>query len=169
MLLLAAPVAQARVVVVATGTARAALIDIRTRVPALSPRLPGATRAVAAAPDGSRAYVSAGRGVAMIDLNSGLVVGGLPVQGVPAALAVSPDGQRLYAARKGGIEVIDPLGINSLGVLMLAGTPLDLAVTATRAVVVQRDTVAILDLQTGHVVKRRTLAGAAGVDIDDDG
>src|SRR4051812_35700567 len=135
----------------------------------MSPKLPGAVRAVAAAPDGSRAYVSAGRGVAVIDLNTGLVVGGLPVHGVPAALAVSPDGQRLYAARKDGLEVIDPLGIKPLGVLALAGTPLDLAVTATRAVVVQRERVTTLDLQTGRVVKHRKLAGAAGVDIDDGG
>src|SRR3954471_10445448 len=110
------------------------MIDTRSNVPTASPALPGATRAVAAAPDGSRAYVAAGRGVAVIDLATGKarggvpppggpggVGGGVPRQGVPAAIAVSPDGQRLYAARRNGLEMIDPLGIKYLGVRALSG------------------------------------------------
>ena len=78
--------------------------------------MPGATRAVAAAPDGARGFATAGRGLAVLDLNARTVIGGVPLSGVPAALAVSPDGARVYAARKNGIEVIDRLAISKLGV-----------------------------------------------------
>ena len=113
---LLAPAAEARVVLVATGGSSLALIDTGSNLATASPPLPGATRGVAAAPDGSRAYVAAGRGIAVIDLATRKVTGGVPLQSVPAAIAVSPDGQRLYAARRGGLEVIDPLGIKALGV-----------------------------------------------------
>ena len=169
-LLCFAPAAQARYVLVATGGSTVALIDTRSNAPTASPELPGATRAVAAAPDGSRGYVAAGRGIAMIDLTSGKVIGGVPLQGVPAAIAVAPDGQRLYSARKSGIEIIDPLGIKHVATLTLSGMPLDLVVTGSRAVVVQAGgKVAILDLTTGHLVRRVKVAGASAVGIDNAG
>ena len=145
---------------VATGTSKVALIDTRDQRGAGGLTVPGATRAVAAAPDGARGFVTAGRGLAVLDLNARTVLGGVPLTGVPAALAVSPDGTRVYAARRNGIEVIDPLAITRVGVRKLAGTPLDLAVTPTRAIVVQAGgKVAVLDLATG---RRRAAAQARG-------
>ena len=125
-----------------------------------------AVQAVAATPDGSRAVLATGRAVSVLDLNTRAVIGGTPLQGVPAALAVSPDGTRAYAARRNGIEVIDLATVRRTGVRALSGMPLDLAVTANRAVVVQSGgKVAVLDLDTGRLVRRLTVRGAAGVSI----
>ena len=88
---------------VATGTSKVALIDTRTNAAPASLAVPGATRSVAAAPDGARGFVTAGRGIAVLDLNARTVMGGVPLSGVPSALAVSPDGTRLYAARRNSI------------------------------------------------------------------
>ncbi len=165
LLLVIAPVAHGRVVVVATGTAQVQLIDTRrTR------RRPvgtiAAVQAVAATPDGSRAVLATGRAVSVLDLHTRAVIGGTPLRGVPAALAVSPDGTRAYAARRNGIEVIDLATVRRTSVRALSGTPLDLAVTANRAVVVQSGgKVVVLNLDTGRAVRRLTVRGAAGVSI----
>ena len=89
LLLVVAPVAHGRVVVVATGTAQVQLIDTRTNAAAPIPVI-AAVQAVAATPDGSRAVLATGRAVSVLDLNTRAVIGGTPLQGVPAALAVSP-------------------------------------------------------------------------------
>ena len=165
LLLVIAPVAHGRVVVVATGTAQVQLIDTRTNAAAPVPVI-AAVQAVAATPDGSRAVLATGRAVSVLDLNTRAVIGGTPLQGVPAALAVSPDGTRAYAARRNGIEVIDLATVRRTGVRALSGMPLDLAVTADRAVVVQSGgKVAVLNLDTGRLVRRLTVRGAAGVSL----
>ena len=116
---------------------------------------PGRTRAVAAAPDGTRAYVASGRTVTMIDLAARIGAGSVLVPGVPLAMAVSPDGARVFAARKGAIDFVDTATAQWVGRRKLSGTPLDLAVTATRAVVVQTGgKVAVLNLTTGRLVRR---------------
>ena len=153
--------------IVATGTSEVALIDTRTNQPLSGVTLPGRTRAVAAAPDGSRGYVAAGRTVSMIDLAARTGAGSIPLQGSPLALAVSRDGTRVYAARKGAIEMIDATTAQRVGERKLSGTPIDLVVTPTRAVVVQAGgKVAVLDLETGRLVRRVKVAGAAGVSMD---
>ena len=81
--------------------------------------------------------------------------------GRPLALATSPDGTRVYAARKGAIDVIDTAAQQIVGKRAVAGTPVDMAVTATRAVVAEGNAVAIVNLQTGHLVRRIALASAA--------
>ena len=70
--LLVPAAAQARVIVVATNTADAVLLDTRSNSVAGTVALPGRTRAVAAAPDGGRAFVAAGITVSVIDLNTRL-------------------------------------------------------------------------------------------------
>ena len=165
LLLVIAPVAHGRVVVVATGTAQVQLIDTRTNAAAPVGAI-AAVQAVAATPDGSRAVLATGRAVSVLDLHTRAVIGGTPLRGVPAALAVSPDGTRAYAARRNGIEVIDLATVRRTSVRALSGTPLDLAVTANRAVVVQSGgKVAVLNLDTGQLVRRLTVRGAAGVSI----
>src|SRR4051812_6418112 len=166
--LLAAPAtASARVVVVATGIPQVALIDVAANAVSGSAAVPGPSLAVAAAPDGTRAYVAAGRGVAWIDLAGAAVAAAVPLPGAPRALAVSPDGARVYAARRGAIDVLDTAGATLAGSRRLKGTPRDLAVTADRAVLVQRGgRVVVLDLVTNHVVRRLRLPGASGVSAD---
>ena len=121
--LLAASSAEARVVIIATGVPQAALLDTRANSLAAPVPVPAATRAVAAAPDGSRAYITAGRGIAIIDLATNTVAGGVPLQGLPAALAISSDGSTLYAARHNGIEVVDVRTPRRVGLRTLSGDP----------------------------------------------
>ena len=69
-LLAAAGSAHARVMVVASGTGSATLLDVSSGNVVARVPLSGAARDVAIAPDGTRGYVSAGAGVAAIDLNA---------------------------------------------------------------------------------------------------
>src|SRR3954447_8113365 len=169
-MLLAPADVQARVVVVATNTNTAFLLDTRSSSALAGVALPGRTRAVSVTPDGGRAFVAAGITVSAIDLNSRLGAGSILMQGTPLAVAVSPDGNTVYAARKGAIETIDVPAMIRTGERALSGTPIALAVTATRAIEVQQGgKVAILDLTTGRLIRRIKLAGAAGVALDKDG
>ena len=107
----AAPAAHARVMLVATGAQSATLLDVSSgglvaRVP-----VPGPSRAVAVAPDGTRGYVAAGAGVAAIDLNARARVGDVQLTGTVTALAMGAGGTRLVAVRKGALDVIDPLAL----------------------------------------------------------
>ena len=90
--------------------------------------------------------------------------------GTPLALAVTADGTQIWAARKGAIDLVDIATARRIGERKLSGTPIDMAITDDRAVVVQAGgKVAILDLGTGRLVRRVSIAGAAGVSIDSDG
>jgi len=98
--LLLAGSASARVIVVADGGPSASLLDVRTN--ALAGRLtslPGPARAVAAAPDGSRAFLGTGDQVLAVDLTTRLPSAATRVGGRVTALAVAPDGARVYASR----------------------------------------------------------------------
>jgi len=87
---LAAPAAaQARVAVVATGGPDAAFVDVNTRQIVGTLTMPGATQAVAAAPDGGRAYVGADGYVVGIDLASRTPVATVGLPGPVGALAVT--------------------------------------------------------------------------------
>ena len=64
LLALAAPAAaSARLIVIASGDANATLADVSSSRVINRVGLPGASRAVVVAPDGSRAFVTAGRSV----------------------------------------------------------------------------------------------------------
>ena len=76
--------------------------------------------------------------------------------GTPLALAVTADGTQIWAARKGAIDLVDIATVRRIGERKLSGTPIDMAITDDRAVVVQTGgKVAILDLGTGRLVRRR--------------
>ena len=170
MLLCVPAAASARVVIVATDTSNAVLIDTRTNAVVGSVALPGKTRAVAAAPDGTRGYLAAGATVSIIDLAARRGAGSATLPGTPLALAVTADGTQIWAARKGALDLVDIATARRIGERKLAGTPVDMAITDDRAVVVQAGgKVAILDLGTGRLVRRVNIAGAAGVSIDADG
>ena len=170
VLLIVPAAASARVVIVATDTANAVLIDTRTNTVVGSVALPGKTRAVAAAPDGTRGYLAAGATVSIIDLAARTGAGSAVLPGTPLALAVTADGTQIWAARKGAIDLVDIATARRIGERKLSGTPVDMAITDDRAVVVQAGgKVAILDLGTGRLVRRVSIAGAAGVSIDSDG
>ena len=69
--LLGAAGASARVALLATGTNEVALLDVTTDQVVARPALPGASRAVAIARDGRRAFVAAGNAVARLRLRDG--------------------------------------------------------------------------------------------------
>src|SRR6266545_1909939 len=98
--------ADARVVVVAAGDSRPALIDAQSNRVTGRVRMPGRVRAVAMAPDGARAFLGAGRQIVALDLGSGSRAGAVALGGVALALAVTPDGTRVLAARANGLEVV---------------------------------------------------------------
>ena len=95
---LAAPsAAGARVVVVASGDANATLADVSTNRVVNRVGVGGAARAVAVAPDGSRAFVAAGNRIVTVDLGSQAVTASTTLAGAVGGLAISADGARLYA------------------------------------------------------------------------
>src|SRR4051812_14860955 len=137
----AVPAAHARVMLVATGQATATLLDVQSGALVARVPVPGGTRAVAVAPDGVRGYVTAGAGVAAIDLNARAKVGDLRLTGTPTALALSATGNRLVAARRAVLDVIDPATLTvtrSVSLGAQARRPGALAVSAdgAKAVVV---------------------------------
>ena len=157
--LLAPAAAHARVVLVATGDGTATLTDVATNQVVTRIPVGGRSRAVAAAPDGSRGYVAAGTRVLGIDLATRLPVGAANLSGTPGALAVSADGLRLYAARPGALDVIDPATFGVLASIALPrrSNPTSLAVSGdgTRAaVVIDRRHVAIASLERFALIKR---------------
>src|SRR4051794_39758661 len=166
--LLAPSAASARVVLVATGDGAATLTDVATN--AVVARIPvgGRSRAVAAAPDGSRGYVAAGRGILRLDLTTRLPGGAANIAGPPAAPAVRADGARLYAARRGALDLVDATTFAVLGSIRLPRTsnPTALAVSSdgTRAAVtIDRRQVAILSLQRLAIVKRVAVTNPGAV------
>ena len=81
-----APGAGARVLVVAAGE-RAVLVDVRTDTVTGSVAMPGRARDVAMAPDGSRAWVAAGRDVVAVDLSTRAVAADARPEGARRAIA----------------------------------------------------------------------------------
>ena len=90
----------------------ATLTDVATNQVVHAIPVGGRSRAVAAAPDGSRGYVAAGTACAR-DRPRDPPAGRRrePEPGRRGALAVSADGLRLYAARRGALDVIDPADV----------------------------------------------------------
>src|SRR4051794_22136397 len=120
-LLACAPVAGARVVVVAGADRAATLTDVSTDRVAGRVALPGRARTVAVAPDGSRAWLGVGSQVVPVDLSARIARAPIPVGARVTALAVSPDGARLYAAVRGQITTIDTAGTAASGAIRTPG------------------------------------------------
>src|SRR4051794_3443038 len=160
--------ASARVVVVATGTGTAALTDVTTNRVVASVPVGGRSRAAAAAPDGSRGYVAAGRRVLGIDLATRLPVGAATVAGTATGVAVAPDGLRLFAGRPGAIDVIDAatFGVVASIALPRSATPTSIAISGdgTRlAAVVDRRHVAIVSLVNLRLIRRVQVTSPSAV------
>src|SRR5215510_16110575 len=85
-----------------------------------------ANHGVAAAPDGSRLYVSneADRTVDVVDMRTLKVFKKIPLSGPPNNIAISKDGRRLYQAIHGepfGVDVIDTASLTNAKRLPLDG------------------------------------------------
>lgn len=160
--------AHARVMVVASGTGEATLLDVSSGSVVKRVPLSGAARDVAIAPDGVRGYVSAGAGVAAIDLNARAKVADVQLTSTVLAMAMSKDGRRIAAVRRGAVDVIDPATmtpIRSANLGKLGRAPRAVAVSADGAkgvVVLDAKRIAVVDL-VGGGVRRVKLEGATGV------
>jgi DNA-binding beta-propeller fold protein YncE len=164
--LLPASLAEARVVVVATGDGTATLTEVSTN--RVSARIPvgGRARGVAAAPDGSRAYVAAGSRVVAIDLGTRRVVGAARLASAVTSLAITPDGARLLAGRSGAVDVVDTGGLRVTSTIRIGAVagPVAASPDGARALVVLgRSGVGILDLVTPRLAARTKLARPGGV------
>lgn len=73
--------------------------------------------AVAASPDGQRAYVanSGDDTVSVIDAAAGAVIGTIPVGAMPQGIAVTPDGAKVYVALDGGLVAVIDAATQSVG------------------------------------------------------
>src|SRR4051812_44544650 len=161
--------ASARVAVVASGTTKAVLVDTGSNAVAGALALPGRTRAVAAAPDGTRAFVAAGNQVVAIDLAARARSGAIGLPSRPVALAVSSDGARILALRGRALELLDAATLARLGAINLKarGVAVAIAPSGTRAVVaLERGAVAVVDLTARRVARRVKVADPTGVAMD---
>ena len=119
--LAAAPAASARSIVIATGTNDVVLTDLPSNRVVARIDVGARTRAVAAVPDGSRAFVAAGNSIVVVDLATRVHATAPPLAGAISSLALSQDGTRLLAARRGAIDVIDTATITPVGRIDLKG------------------------------------------------
>ncbi|HEV2814159.1 MAG TPA: YncE family protein, partial [Solirubrobacteraceae bacterium] len=165
---LAAPAGAAgRVVVVATGGPDVVLTDVSTNV--VGPRIEvgGSTRAVAVAPDGSRAYVATGRRVVVIDLATRAYVGAAVLPSTVTALAVTPDGARILAGRARAIDAVDAASLQPTARIALGrATATAIAVEPTgarAAVALRRFGAGIVSLAANRLTVRRRLPHPGGV------
>ncbi|HEV2819175.1 MAG TPA: hypothetical protein VGW11_01575 [Solirubrobacteraceae bacterium] len=118
----AMPAAQARVAVVATGDARPAITAFGGTEVVARPDVGGATRAVTASPDGSRAFVAADRRVVRLDLTTKEAAGGTMDLGSNVVhLDISGDGGRIFAARRGAIDIIDAATLGRIDTIEVEG------------------------------------------------
>ena len=165
--LIPAAAPEARVVVVATGDGNVTLTEVSTNRIGARIGVGGRTRAVAVAPDGSRAYVATGNRVVAIDLAARRAVSTAALAGGITSLSISPDGARIYAGRTGAVEVVDTARMAPAGSIGLGGaTPAQLAVSpdGARAVVsLGRSRVGLLDLVKLRLSARKPLANIGGV------
>jgi Ca2+-binding RTX toxin-like protein len=178
--LLGAAGAPARVALLATGTNEVALLDVTTDQVVARPPLPGASRAVAIARDGRRAFVAAGNAVAAFDF--GLVpAAALPGTAAPFAvltrdlgapavgIAVSPGGASAYAAAGRRLYVLDARTLAIRHRVDLHGTASALALSGQgtlAAVVLAKGRVAMVQIGAPKLLRRVKVKGATGVAFD---
>jgi Ca2+-binding RTX toxin-like protein len=173
--LAAAPAAQARVTLVATGTPELDFLGIPGNEVVARLALPGPARAVAVSRDGARGYVSAGGEVVKVDVNTRLETGRSALGPGPpeiADLELSPGGETLYAVRGSQLLVLDPQTLAQRAVIELRGEGLQLAVSSNGragAVTLRTGRVAMLALGENRLLRLVKLKGATGVAIADSG
>ena len=161
---LAAPAQAARFAAIATGDERVALADVDgSRIVSLLP-VNGRTRAVAAAPDGTHAYVGAGDGVWSLDFATQALTGPVMLSGPVASLAVAPDGSAVYAARGRSLTILSGSPLAATGTIALgryAARRIAIAPDGRRAIVVlAKSRFAVVDLPSGQVVRTIKARGA---------
>jgi Ca2+-binding RTX toxin-like protein len=181
--LLGAAGAPARVALLATGTNEVALLDVTTDQVVARPALPGASRAVAIARDGRRAFVAAGNAVAAFDF--GLVPAAPGWEGTGSAapfavltrdlgapavgIAVSPGGASVYAAAGQRLYVLDAATLAIRHRVRLHGTASALALSSQgtlAAVVLAKGRVAMVATGAPKLLRRVKVKGATGVAFD---
>src|SRR3954452_2308363 len=169
VLALAAPAtAAARVIVIASGDANATFADVSSNRVINRSGVGGAARAVAIAPDGTRAFVRAGRQVVSFDLAKQAPAARATVNGVVGGLAISADGARLYVSRPGGLDIVDKTSFGRGGTVRLArrsrGGRVAVSPDGTRALVVlDTKTVELIDLVGFKLLKRIKITLATDV------
>ena len=173
--LLAAPAAQARVTLVATGTPELTFLGIPGNEVVARLVLPGASRAVAVSRDGARGYVSAGGEVVKVDVNTRLQTGRSALGPGPPEISdieLSPAGGTLYAVRGAQVLVLDAQTLASRAVIELRGEGAQLAVAnngRAGAVTLRTGRVAMLALGENRLLRLIKLKDATGVVIADSG
>ena len=173
MLVVHAPVAQARVALVATGTPELALLDVSSDRVAARIGLPAPSMAVAVTSDGTRGFVAAGATVVAIDVNERTEItrrtGG---SAAIAGLAVAPDGRRLYAVQGERLRVLRADTLAPAGSVALRGRGRAVALGrdgSLAAVVLAGGRVAIVDAREQRLLRRVSVPGATGVAVAPDG
>jgi Ca2+-binding RTX toxin-like protein len=171
----AAPAAQARVTLVATGTPELTFLGIPGNQVVARLALPGASRAVAISRDGARGYVSAGGEVVKVDVNTRLETGRSALGPGPpeiSDLALSPGGETLYAVRGTQLLVLDAQTLAQRAAIELHGEGVQLAVAnngRAAAVTLLTGRVAMLALDENRLLRLVKLKDATGVAIADSG
>ncbi len=172
--LLAAPAAQARVTLVATGTPELTFLGIPGNEVVARLALPGASRAVAVSRDGARGYVSAGGEVVAVDVNTRIEAGRSALGPGPeiADIDLSPGGETLYAVRGAQLAILDPQTLAQRAVIELRGEGMQLAIAnngTAAAITLRGGRVAMVALGSNELLRRVKLKGATGVAIADNG
>ncbi|MBA3749011.1 MAG: DUF1513 domain-containing protein, partial [Solirubrobacterales bacterium] len=173
--LTAAPAAQARVTLVATGTPQLAFLGIPNNEIVARLALPGPARAVAISRNGARGYVTAGSEIVALDVNTRLETGRSALgPGLPeiADIDLSRGGETLYAVRGGQLLVLDAQTLAQRALIELRGEGAQLAVAnsgASAAVTLRSGRVAMVELGSNRLLRHVKLKGATGVAIGDGG
>ena len=153
-----------RVYVANSGGNTVSVIDARNgnRVSSINLGLGNTPQAVAASPDGTRAYVAyrtalgAGR-VSVINTANNQIIATVNVGSSPQDVAVSPLDNRVYVANNASssVSVINPAANNSVSTINVGSFPTSLAVSPDKSVVVvvrRDDGVAVIDTKTNTVI-----------------
>jgi Ca2+-binding RTX toxin-like protein len=168
-----APVARARVALVATGAPELVFLGIPKGEIVARLALPGPSRAVAVTRDGARGFVTAGGEVVAVDANDRGELARTQLAGpVIADIALSPAGTALYALQGTRLLVLDSQTLAQTAAIELRGEGAELAVAHggdLAAVTLRSGRVAMIDLGRKVLLRLVRLAAATGVAISDDG
>jgi YVTN family beta-propeller protein len=112
---------------------------------------------VAATPDGSKVYVTHGRGVSVIDTATNGVIATIPTRFGLSGAAVTPDGSKVYVTGANTVLVIDTASDTVVGSPIPVGSsPFGVAVTPDGSKVYVANsgdnTVSVIDTATNMVV-----------------
>jgi Ca2+-binding RTX toxin-like protein len=174
LVLLAAPVAHARVALVATATTELVYLGLPRNEVVARLALPGPSRAVTISRDGERGFVSAGGEVVAVDVNGRTETARSALGPAPEItdLELSPGGETLYAVRGTQLLVIDAQTLVLRAAIELRGVGAALAVASDgglAAVALATGRVAMVGLGTNTLLRHVKLKGVLGVAIADTG